>query len=160
MTQGDMLLQALQNYAAAIAVLTIVAAAVIYMLWRPRGVPRVLVGAQRWPAVPWQLPEVLLATLVLLFLVGLLFDATPFLRRRLDPSAFAGWQVSAVFNMLVGPFDLGLSSAFTDVMGGLVALPVEMSRRIADTRTQWVAQIILFPFLIYLVVHVLRRLVN
>jgi membrane protease YdiL (CAAX protease family) len=164
LAQSTSSLQALfsiiQIYAAAIALLGVVVAAGIYLLWRPQGVPRVLVGPQRWPAVPWMLPEVLLSCAILLFLVEVLMTMTPLVQRRLDPAVYDGFQVPAALGLVAGPYDGGLAAGVTSFVGTLTAYPAELLRRINEMRTLMIAQIVMLPFLIYMVVSLMRRVVN
>src|SRR5262245_28517211 len=102
--------------AEAIAILAAVAGIAVYLLWRPGGIPRQLVGHQRWPEIPWQFVDLMLAIFLVLSL-QILWESTPWSHPRLEPANYAGFQLSAAASAVYSPWDQGLSGGFLTLVG-------------------------------------------
>jgi membrane protease YdiL (CAAX protease family) len=147
----------LQFQGEAIAILAAVMGIVVYLMWRPHGIPRHLVGPQRWPEIPWQLADVMFAFFMVVFL-GLLWEATPWSHPKLEPSGYAAFQLSAAASAAWSPWDHGISGGFLTWVGALESFPAESARRVAEVRAYLFNQASLFPLLIVLLLGMMFRM--
>jgi membrane protease YdiL (CAAX protease family) len=150
----------LKLHAQALGILAIVLGALLFIVWRPRGVPKQLVGPQRWPEIPWQLTEVLLSVFLVSFLLPALIELAPWSRPTLEPQVYAAYQPSAAATALYGPMDHGLSGGFATIAGALGSYPAEKARQITMMRALLINRIVLLPISLALLILLLARLAN
>lgn len=150
------ILLALRFQAEAMAILAAVAGIVVYLLWRPAGIPRHLVGHQRWPEIPWQFVDVMLAVFLVMTLEKL-WGATPWSKPQLEAKDYAGFEPSAVASAALGAFDQGLSGGFLTWVGSVASYPAELARQVVEVRAMLVNKIVLFPALAFLLLITMFR---
>jgi membrane protease YdiL (CAAX protease family) len=143
--------------AEAIAVLAAVAGIIVYLLWRPGGIPRHLVGHQRWPEIPWQLVDVMLAFFLYITLESL-WASTPWSKPQLEPKSYAGFEPSAAASAALAAYDQGISGGFLAWVGAVAVYPEELARQVREVRIGLINSIILFPALVSLLVITMVRM--